>query len=101
MVGKPPRGNPRIVFVGTKREISTDHLADRIAALPGFAAVPGAAGRAGVEAHLVGGSVRDALLGRASTNLDLVVDGEQGRLVEAIGGEAVVYDRFETATVDL
>ncbi len=85
----------------TQREISTAGLGARIAALPGFAAVRDAAARAGVEAHLVGGAVRDALLGRETANLDLVVDGDQGALIEAIGGEAVVYDRFETATIVL
>ena len=82
-----------------KREISTDDLGDRIAALPGFETVREAAARTGTDAHLVGGAVRDALLGRSTANLDLVVDGEPGALVEALGGEAVVHDRFETATV--
>ena len=45
--------------------------------------------------------MRDALLGLEATNLDLVVDGDQVALVEALGGEAVVHDRFETATVRL
>jgi tRNA nucleotidyltransferase (CCA-adding enzyme) len=83
----------------THREISIAGLGERIAALPGFGAVRDAAARAGVEAHLVGGAVRDALLGRQTANLDLVLDGDQGSLIEALGGEAVVYDRFETATI--
>ena len=85
--------------MAAQHEITTDGLAERIAALPGFAAVRAAAERAGVRTHLVGGAVRDALLGRPTANLDLLVDGDHGALVAALGGEAVVYDRFETATV--
>jgi tRNA nucleotidyltransferase (CCA-adding enzyme) len=87
--------------VASERQITTDGLAERIGALPGFELVREAAARAGVEASLVGGSVRDALLGLASANLDLVVDGDHQPLVAALGGEAVVHDRFETATVTL
>jgi poly(A) polymerase len=87
--------------VATQHEISTDAIGERIAALPGFAAVRKATARAGVEAHLVGGAVRDALLGHETVNVDLVVDGDQGALIEALGGPAIVHDRFETATVEV
>ncbi|MDX6582178.1 MAG: hypothetical protein QOI10_1362 [Solirubrobacterales bacterium] len=87
--------------MAVEREITTDPLGERIAALPGFGAVRAAAGRAGVEAYLVGGAVRDALLGRETQNLDLVVEGDPAPLLEALGGEAVIYDRFETATAKL
>jgi tRNA nucleotidyltransferase (CCA-adding enzyme) len=87
--------------VAAQGEISTNGLDERIAALPGFAAARAAAERAQVDAYLVGGAVRDALLGRPVTNLDLVVDGDQMPLIEALGAEAVVHDRFETATVEL
>src|SRR5687767_14817486 len=84
-----------------QRDISTDGLGERVASLPAYAAVREAAERAGIDAHVVGGAVRDALLGRETANLDLVVDGDQGALVGALGGAATVYDRFETATVDV
>jgi len=87
--------------VATQREIHLDRLAERLLALPGFAAIRTAAERVGADAYLVGGAVRDALLGRSSTNLDLGVDGEQGPLVAALGAEALIHDRFETAVVDL
>jgi tRNA nucleotidyltransferase (CCA-adding enzyme) len=87
--------------VATQREIHPDRLAERLLALPGFGAVRAAADRAGANAYLVGGAVRDALLGEPSANLDLVVDGEQGPLVAALGAEALIHDRFETAVVDL
>ncbi len=88
-----------MLIVATTHEISTDGLGARVAALPGFAAARAAAERVGVQAYLVGGAVRDTLLGRPALQLDLVVEGDQGLLVEALGGPAQIYDRFETATV--
>ena len=87
--------------MASEREIDIESLGERIAALPGFAAVRAAAERAGADAYLVGGAVRDALLGRSVGNLDLVVDTDAAGLIEALGAPARVYDRFETATVDL
>ena len=98
MVGKRLRAACRQI-VATTREISTDGLGARVGALPGFAAARTAAERAGAPAYLVGGAVRDTLLGRPALQLDLVVEGDQGALVEALGGPALIYDRFETATV--
>jgi tRNA nucleotidyltransferase (CCA-adding enzyme) len=51
--------------------------------------------------HLVGGSVRDLMLGRAPRELDVVVEGEIEPLLRALGGELTVHDRFETASVRL
>jgi tRNA nucleotidyltransferase (CCA-adding enzyme) len=70
-----------------------------LAGVPGGSAVLGAAGGAGAPVHLVGGAVRDLALGRAPRELDLVVEGEPGPLVAALGGEATVFDRFGTARV--
>lgn len=71
----------------------------RIEALPGAAEVRAAATRAGVDAFFVGGSVRDALLGRGRADLDVIVVGDHLALARALGGETVVHDRFATATV--
>jgi tRNA nucleotidyltransferase (CCA-adding enzyme) len=49
--------------------------------------------------HLVGGAVRDLLRGEPPRELDVVVEGEVEGLLVALGGEAVVHDRFGTATV--
>src|SRR6478672_4013965 len=55
------------------------------------------------HAWVVGGAVRDALLGGAPGDLDLVVEGDAvqaaQRLCAALDGELVVHERFGTATV--
>lgn len=50
---------------------------------------------------VVGGAVRDALLGRAPRELDLVVEGDPAPLIHALGGSVVAHERFGTATVTL
>ena len=53
--------------------------------------------------HAVGGAVRDLLLGREPTDVDLVVEGYAiglaRRAARRIGGEVRVHERFGTATV--
>lgn len=53
--------------------------------------------------YLVGGAVRDLLVGQPSFDLDLAVEGDAreiaARLAQRLGGEAVDHDRFGTATV--
>jgi tRNA nucleotidyltransferase (CCA-adding enzyme) len=53
--------------------------------------------------YVVGGAVRDVLLGRAPHELDLVVEGDATavarRAAERLGGVATVHERFGTATV--
>lgn len=55
----------------------------------------------GLSVHLVGGGVRDLLLGRPVLDLDLVVEGDAGRLARALsrqrGGRAVLHHAFGTA----
>jgi tRNA nucleotidyltransferase (CCA-adding enzyme) len=77
--------------------VSTDDLLDRLRALPGaeplfeaLADVPGV--------WIVGGAVRDTLLGRAPRDLDLVVEGDAEVVARRLGEDAVVHDRFGTAT---
>ncbi len=50
---------------------------------------------------LVGGAVRDLLLGRKRADLDVVVEGDAARLAAALGDEALTHQRFGTATVQL
>jgi tRNA nucleotidyltransferase (CCA-adding enzyme) len=55
----------------------------------------------GLGLYLVGGVVRDLLLGRATLDLDLVVEGDAPKLANLLaqrrGGEVVVHRRFGTA----
>ena len=50
---------------------------------------------------LVGGAVRDLLLGRMPTEIDLVVEGPLEPLLARLGGQADLFERFGTATVVL
>ena len=63
------------------------------------------ADESGLDLYLVGGTVRDMLLGRSRTDIDLVVEGDGmgfgGRLARAVGGRHTPHPRFLTATVDL
>ena len=51
--------------------------------------------------YLVGGAVRDLLLGSEPLDLDLVVDGELEPVAALLGTPERVHDRFETRTVSL
>jgi tRNA nucleotidyltransferase (CCA-adding enzyme) len=60
---------------------------------------------AGVEgAHLVGGAVRDVLLGGEAVDLDVVVEGDAAAATrtaaERLGGRVREHERFGTATVE-
>ena len=63
------------------------------------------AGELGIEAYLVGGFVRDRLLGREGKDIDLVVVGGSGlRLLEEVAAKLgwprpAVFERFGTAQV--
>src|SRR5918997_5967976 len=79
-----------------------DDLRARVEALPGMDVLLPAL-RGLDPTHLVGGAVRDLLLGDGSVDLDLAVEGDAValacELAERIGGEAKVHDRFGTASV--
>jgi tRNA nucleotidyltransferase (CCA-adding enzyme) len=51
--------------------------------------------------YLVGGAVRDLLLGRGSADIDVVVEGDAAALAEALGAEVTSHERFGTAKVKL
>jgi tRNA nucleotidyltransferase (CCA-adding enzyme) len=51
--------------------------------------------------YLVGGAVRDLLLGRGRTDIDLVVVGDAAALASRLGAEVVAHERFGTAKVEL
>jgi tRNA nucleotidyltransferase (CCA-adding enzyme) len=52
--------------------------------------------------YLIGGAVRDLLLGGRPFDLDLVVEGDPAEILSRLDGETVIHDRFgtSTATVD-
>ena len=51
--------------------------------------------------YLVGGAVRDLLLGGAPIDLDLAVEGDAAAFAASLGGHLKVHDRFGTSTVTL
>ena len=51
--------------------------------------------------YLVGGAVRDLLLGGEPLDLDLVIDGDPEPVAGLLGTPAKIHDRFETRTVML
>jgi tRNA nucleotidyltransferase (CCA-adding enzyme) len=67
-----------------------------------------AAGKAGeslgAPVHLVGGGVRDLLLGRPNADIDLAVEGDgvrfAARLADEVGGRLVLHPAFGTASID-
>ncbi len=68
----------------------------------------------GAGSYLVGGAVRDALLGISSTDIDIMIEGDAGAFVEFLKrewltyvagisppGKAVIYPRYRTAKLPL
>ena len=51
--------------------------------------------------YVVGGAVRDLLLGRDRADLDLVVEGDAAALAARLGGAAIEHGRFGTAKVEI
>jgi tRNA nucleotidyltransferase (CCA-adding enzyme) len=52
-------------------------------------------------AYLVGGAVRDLLLGRPRADVDLVVEGDAAALAARLGGAIAEHDRFGTVKVEV
>ena len=74
-------------------------LDELLAGVPGLERIAAAARDTPV--YLVGGAVRDLLLGRDRTDLDIVVEGDAATLASELGGESVADDRFATAKVTI
>ncbi|PWB71996.1 MAG: hypothetical protein C3F07_12855 [Anaerolineales bacterium] len=60
------------------------------------------AGGLGFPIYMVGGSVRDMMLGRPTNDFDLTVEGDSAELAEyvvkKIGGRVLIHSKFGTAT---
>lgn len=54
-----------------------------------------------VRLFLVGGAVRDLLLGRERADLDVAVEGDAAFLARRLGGEVREHERFRTAVAQL
>jgi tRNA nucleotidyltransferase (CCA-adding enzyme) len=84
-------------------ELSLDALAPDVRGR--VATAREAARRLGTPLYLVGGAVRDILLGRPVADVDLMVPADAAafarHLASALGGRARFHGRFGTATVDL
>ncbi|HLH66282.1 MAG TPA: hypothetical protein VKV27_11310 [Solirubrobacteraceae bacterium] len=79
-------------------------LLRRLAGIRAGAAVLDALRRAspaGTGVYLVGGAVRDLLLGDDPLDLDLAVEGEVAALARALGGTQRAHGRFGTCTVTI
>jgi tRNA nucleotidyltransferase (CCA-adding enzyme) len=75
-------------------------MADAMAAAyPELEAVRAAAGEDPL--YLVGGAVRDLLLGQGRADIDLVVVGDAAELAGRLGAEMVEHERFATAKARL
>jgi tRNA nucleotidyltransferase (CCA-adding enzyme) len=82
-----------------RRDIDPRRLGERMAGLGAIAAIREAL--AGERAYLVGGAVRDLLLGADHPDLDVAVEGDAPGLARRLGADARSHERFATATVDL
>lgn len=86
----------------TRRPPHADDLRERIRALPGAdRLLPALQGLP--PAFLVGGAVRDLLLGARSVDLDVAIEGDAvaagHELAERLGAEVVAHERFGTSTL--
>jgi tRNA nucleotidyltransferase (CCA-adding enzyme) len=98
MVGKGPESSLKSTPMPPEsRKIEPETIPERLSALPGLDRVREAA--AEIPAYLVGGAVRDLLLGRERTDVDIVVEGNAEELGRRLGGEIQTHERFATATV--
>lgn len=100
--GRPAsEDQPTYTFRRNIKGILRDHLPDRTFDLLERAGE--LAERAGVSAFVVGGFVRDLLLGKPNLDLDLVIEGDGIAYARALAKEAhatvKAHDRFGTAVV--
>lgn len=82
-----------------QREPDPGAIGERLERLPAIAAVRAALGSE--RAYLVGGAVRDLLLGVAHPDLDIAVEGDAAQLARRLGGALAEHERFATATAEV
>ena len=81
----------------TQRQVDPERLPERLSTIPGLEVLREAA--AGSPVYLVGGVVRDLLLGQPRTDIDVAVEADVRPIADALGGEVVEHERFATASV--
>jgi tRNA nucleotidyltransferase (CCA-adding enzyme) len=96
MVGKPP---PVTEMSASHENIDPGRIAERLERLPGVAALREAL--VSERAFLVGGAVRDLLLGATHPDLDVAIEGDAPGVAGRLGANPVAHERFATARVDL
>lgn len=91
---------------GGARDRASRELRDAFARIPKLTAVLPAIQRAAADeqgVYLVGGAVRDVLLGEEGLDVDLVVEGDPldfaKRLADDLGGRYRPHERFRTAAI--
>jgi tRNA nucleotidyltransferase (CCA-adding enzyme) len=97
----PPAGQHASPFRRNIKGLLRERLPDRVYAVLERAGE--LAERTGVSAFVVGGFVRDLLLGRPNLDLDLVVEGDGIAYARALGAEVTAtvkaHERFGTAVL--
>jgi tRNA nucleotidyltransferase (CCA-adding enzyme) len=84
--------------VSYQPQIDPASLGERVRALRLDPLVEAASG---TPIYLVGGAVRDLLLGHERTDLDVAVEGDAAGLARRLGEDVRAHQRFRTATVRL
>ncbi len=74
---------------------------DQARSAPALQRIGAAAGSAGLSAYLVGGAVRDALLGLPVGDLDVCIEGDVAATIEMLGASAISHPRFGTASLEV
>jgi tRNA nucleotidyltransferase (CCA-adding enzyme) len=82
------------------QDVQPNELLARVQALPAAGPLLARLGPAS-GVFLVGGAVRDILLGGDPSELDLVVEGDADQVVSRLGGDARNHERFGTSSVEL
>jgi tRNA nucleotidyltransferase (CCA-adding enzyme) len=99
MVGSPTSGEERIGAPTSEGAV----VLERVRRLPGGSELLDVAKEHGGRVELVGGAVRDIMLGLRPRELDVIVDSGVERLAGALAsrldGEVTLHERFATAVV--
>ncbi len=74
-------------------------LLERFHALPAAEPLDARLPSQSADVHLVGGAVRDLIVGHEPRELDLVVENELEPVILALAGERRQFERFGTATI--